>query len=204
MLRFNCLKNNRFLRGLYFLYKSYFGYHRKNFGYIADDVTLVPPLVMSNPKNVYLYGNNGLQHATILSTHAKFIMKNNSGAAVGLLVVTGNHAMKLGRFYRSISENEKPLGLDKDVIVESDVWIGANVTLLSGVVVGRGCTVAAGSVVTKSMPPYCVVAGIPAKPIKRKWTIEEILYHESVLYSEEERFTQEELEDIYSKYDLKN
>jgi hypothetical protein len=54
------------------------------------------------------------------------------------------------------------------------------------------------------MPPYCVVAGIPAKPIKRKWTIEEILYHESVLYSEEERFTQEELEDIYSKYDLKN
>ena len=196
------LKQNRFLRGLYMFYKTYFICSRKKFGFIADDVNLIPPIFISNPENVYLYGDNGLNNASILTTHAKFIMKPHSGAAEGLKVTTGNHAMILGRFYRTIKEHEKPKGCDKDVVVESDVWIGRNVTLLSGVTIGRGCTVAACACVTKSMPPYCVVAGIPAKPIKRKWTIEEILFHESKLYPEEERFSREQLEEIYSKYNL--
>ena len=110
--------------------------------------------------------------------------------------------MILGRFYRTIKEDEKPAGLDKDVVVESDVWIGCNVTLLAGVTIGRGCTVAAGAVVTKSMPPYCVVAGVPAKPIKFKWTINEILEHERVLYKQEDRFSESELKEIFERYNL--
>ncbi len=194
------LKRNRYIKGLYMLYKTYFICSRKKFGYIADDVTLIPPIFISNPSNVYLYGDNGLNNASLLTTNAKFIMKPHSGAAEGLRVSTGNHAMILGRFYRTITEAEKPKGLDKDVIVESDVWIGRNVTLLSGVIIGRGCTVAASAVVTKSMPPYCTIAGIPAKPIKRKWTIDEILQHEAALYPEEERFTREQLIEIYKPY----
>ena len=196
----SALKNNRFIRGLYFLYRNYFGYSRKSFGYIADDVTLTPPLVITNPKNVFLYGDNGLSNASIYTTNAKFIMKKHSGAAEGLRVTTGNHAMVLGRFYRTITEAEKPKGLDKDVIVESDVWIGRNVTLLSGVTIGRGCTVAAGAVVAKSTPPYAVIGGVPAKFIKFKWTIDEILEHEAALYPEEERFSREELEKIFEQY----
>lgn len=196
------LKRNRFVKGLYTLYKNYFICSRKKFGYIADDVILIPPIYISNPINVYLYGDNGLNNASLLTNNAKFIMKPHSGAAEGLKVSTGNHAMILGRFYRTITEAEKPEGLDKDVIVESDVWIGRNVTLLSGVTIGRGCTIGAGAVVTKSMPPYCVIVGIPAKPIKTKWTIDEILQHEAALYPEEERYTREQLEEIYSKYNL--
>jgi len=124
----------------------------------------------------------------------------NSYTARGLNVSTGNHAMVIGRFSRSITEADKPRGLDKIVVVEEDVWIGMNVTLLSGVTIGRGCTVAAGAVVSKSMPPYCVVGGVPAKPIKFIWTIDEILQHESMLYPEEERYTREELDEIFSKY----
>ena len=129
-------------------------------------------------------------------------MKPHSGAAEGLRVTTGNHAMILGRFYRTITEAEKPKGLDKDVIVESDVWIGRNVTILAGVTIGRGCTIGACSLVNKSTPPYCIVVGVPAKPIKLKWTIDEILEHEKALYAEEERYTREQLEEIYSKYKL--
>lgn len=197
------IKNNRFVRGIYTLYRNYFGYHRKRFGYIADDVTIIPPCYFSNPKNVYLYGNNKLEDARILTTNAKFVMKKKSQAAFGLKVSTGNHAMKLGHYWVSITEADKPKGLDKDVVVEEDVWIGMNVTLLSGVIIGRGCTVAAGAVVSKSMPPYCVVGGVPAKPIKFKWTIDEILQHESILYSENERYTREELEKIFAEYNLK-
>lgn len=193
------IKNNRFIRGIYFIYRYYFGYSKRKFGYCADNVNLTPPLFFSNPKNVYLMGDNGLNSASIYTTNAKFIMKPHSGAAEGLKVSTGNHAMMLGRFYRSITEDEKPEGLDKDVVVESDVWIGRNVILLSGVTIGRGCTVAAGAVVTKSMPPYTVVAGVPAQPIKLKWTIEQVIQHERMLYSESERLTREALEAIVTK-----
>lgn len=198
------IKRHRLIRGLYFLYRDYFGdMKRSRFGYIADDVTLMPPLRISNPKNVFLYGDNGLRNADIMTTNAKFIMKPHSGAAEGLRVTTGNHAMIKGRFYRTITESEKPKGLDKDVIVESDVWIGRNVTILAGVTIGRGCTIGACSLVNKNTPPYCIVAGIPAKPIRFKWTIDEIMEHELILYPEQERYTREQLEQIFSETKLK-
>lgn len=197
---FNKLKQNRWVRGIFFLYKNYFGYKRKQFGYIAKDVQLTPPMVFSNPQNVFLYGDNGLCNASIYTTNAKFIMKPHSGAAEGLRVTTGNHAMIVGRFYRTITEDEKPEGLDKDVIVESDVWIGRCVTLLSGVHLGRGSIIAAGAVVSKDVPPYAVAGGVPAKVIKFKWSIDQILEHESILYPKEERFTREQLEEIFSNY----
>ena len=84
--------------------------------------------------------------------------------------------------------------------VEQDCWIGSNVTLLSGVTIGRGTTVAAGAVVTKSMPPYCVCGGVPAKFIKFYWTIDQIMEHEAKLYPVEDRYTCEQLEEIFTKY----
>ena len=197
------MKNSWFKRlktGLRTWYNTYVvSLDRSRFGFIADDVTLVPPLTFSKPKNVFLMGDNGLKDAKIYTNNARFIMKPHSGSAEGLRVSTGNHAMVLGHFYRTLKEKDKPKGLDKDVIVESDVWIGRNVTILAGVTIGRGCTIGAGAVVTKDMPPYTVCVGVPAKPIKFKWTIEEILYHEKMLYSQEERFSKEELESIFTE-----
>lgn len=103
-------------------------------------------------------------------------------------------------FITDITEEIKPKGYDHDVVIEEDCWIGCNVTLLSGVTIGRGSTVAAGAVVSKSMPPYCICGGIPAKFIKFYWTIDQILEHEANLYSEEERYTRAQLEDIFAKY----
>ncbi|ABS22917.1 2,3,4,5-tetrahydropyridine-2,6-dicarboxylate N-acetyltransferase [Bacillus cytotoxicus] len=55
----------------------------------------------------------------------------------------------------------------KPVIVEDDVVIGANVVVLEGVTVGKGAVVAAGAIVTEDVPPYTVVAGTPARVIKK-------------------------------------
>lgn len=65
-----------------------------------------------------------------------------------------------------------------DILVEDDVWIGHGSTILSGVHIGQGAVVAAGSVVTKDVPPYAIVGGVPAKVIKYRFgseMIEELL-----------------------------
>ena len=53
------------------------------------------------------------------------------------------------------------------VTIEDDVWIGANAVILPGVTIGEHCVVAAGSVVTKDVPPHSLVAGVPAKVMKQ-------------------------------------
>lgn len=193
-------KNNTIINGLHGLFKDYFSARRCKFGSCTDDCNIIPPLYVDSPHNLFLLGNNGLNHATIINRNAKFVMMQNSGAAYGLTVVTGNHVMKIGRNYRSITEDEKPKGYDKDVIVEEDVWIGCNVTLLSGVIIGRGSTVAAGAVVTKSFPPYSLIGGCPARHIKFKWTIDEILEHERILYPEHKRISRKRLEEIFNTH----
>ena len=53
-------------------------------------------------------------------------------------------------------------------MIEDDVWIGANAIILKGVTLGKGCVVAAGSVVTKSVPANALVGGNPARIIKQE------------------------------------
>lgn len=55
----------------------------------------------------------------------------------------------------------------KPVVIEDDIWIGANAVVLPGVTIGHHSVVAAGAVVTKDVPPHSLVAGVPAKIIKQ-------------------------------------
>lgn len=130
--------------------------------------------------------------------NSKFIMKRGCLTAEGLVVVTSNHRQHIGQFLQGNNEDNEY----KDIIVEEDVWIGINVTLLAGAHIGRGAIIGACSVVTKEIPPYAVAVGNPAKVIKFKWSIDDILKHERMLYPENERFTREELEGHRKLYKL--
>lgn len=59
-----------------------------------------------------------------------------------------------------------------DIIIDDDVWIGYRSIILSGVHIGQGAVIAAGAVVTKDVPPYTIVGGVPAKVIKYRFTSE--------------------------------
>lgn len=57
-----------------------------------------------------------------------------------------------------------------NIVLDDDVWVGCNCTILSGVHIGQGAIVAAGSVVSNDVPPYAIVGGIPAKVIKYRFS----------------------------------
>lgn len=192
------LKNNRFIRGIYFIYSNFFGLKRNTFGYFGKNITITPPFNFGNMKNIFIHNNVGIgPYAFISATNAKFIIKGNCAIAERLTVHTGNHAYVVGKFVTDINDANKPKGCDKDVVVEKDVWIGCNVTLLSGVTIGRGSIIAAGAVVSNNVAPYSIVGGIPAKFIKFRWSRDEILEHERSLYPAEERYSKEQLEEIF-------
>ena len=110
-------------------------------------------------------------------------------------IITGDHRINVvGKFI--MDSNEKLPENDAPVVIEDDVWCGANVTILKGVTIGRGSVVAAGAVVTKSCPPYSIIGGVPAKVLKRRFSKEEIIEHERNLYPEDEKLSIEELEKL--------
>ncbi len=55
---------------------------------------------------------------------------------------------------------------DRDVIIEDNVWVGRRTVILKGVTLGNGCILGFGSVVSRSIPPHCIAAGMPAKVVK--------------------------------------
>jgi acetyltransferase-like isoleucine patch superfamily enzyme len=61
-------------------------------------------------------------------------------------------------------------GFIEPAVIENDVWIGANACIKQGVKIGTGAVVGAGAVVTKDIPPYAIVAGVPAKIIRYRFT----------------------------------
>jgi acetyltransferase-like isoleucine patch superfamily enzyme len=73
--------------------------------------------------------------------------------------------------------------INERAIIGDDVWIGYGAIILTGVNIGRGSIVAAGSVVTSDVPPYSIIAGIPARVLKKRFTNEEISSHEKAVDS---------------------
>lgn len=122
---------------------------------ILGDFTVV------NPKNVTIGRDCGINHGVfILGSHSVEIGDRVVLSARVMLIDAG---LCVGEF----AVSDFPSHVGGPVRIEDGAWIGAGAIVLSGVTVGKCAVVGAGSVVTKNVPPYTIVAGNPARAIGR-------------------------------------
>lgn len=170
-------------------------FYKKRMKYCGKNVYLRGPSSDIKGLNNLSIGDNTSipKGSTFYCTEAELIIGRNVIFGPKPTIITGDHRTDvIGKFI--IDSKEKLPENDKAVVIEDDVWAGANVTILKGVTIGRGSIIAAGAVVTKSCPPYSIIGGVPARVLKFRFSIDQIIEHEKILYPTKMRLSMEELE----------
>lgn len=131
--------------------------------------------------------------AQFVSTLATIYIHDYVVMGPNVTIYTGDHRTDvLGKHIIEITDADKKESarvLDKNVTIESGVWIGTRAIILKGVTIGRGSIIGAGSVVTRDVPAYSVYTGVHNVKIRPRFTEEEITEHEKRL---KERHTEPE------------
>lgn len=112
-------------------------------------------------KKIEIGSSVRIGHNVEIIANSKVIIGDDCLIAQCVLITTVEHGL---------IKNNIPMRLQKelykDVIIETDVWIGAKAIILPGVRIGKGAVIGAGAVVTRSVESYSIVGGVPAKLIK--------------------------------------
>lgn len=156
--------------------------YRYRFAHIGANFSF-DPLGVYSYQNITVGDNVNLGYRPILiASQSHIVIGNYVMLGPQVTIRGGNHRIDLqGRYMCLVCDDEKRNEDDPGVVIEDDVWIGTRAIILAGVTIGRGAVVAAGSVVTKSVPPYAIVGGNPARVLRMRWSEEEIMKHEQLL-----------------------
>lgn len=114
--------------------------------------------IRASGKKVYIGPGSVINRACLLYTTGGLIIDEQVSIGDGVWLITGSHAMNDPQF----PDFYKP------IVIEHHAWIGMRATILGGVTIGEGAVVMAGAVVTRNVPPYAVVGGVPAKIIRQR------------------------------------
>lgn len=128
---------------------------------IGDRTIIENHVILNNGIGDIEIGNN-----TMITSRGMILGPTLIGNNVVLGI--GSQVLGLTHNYEDIEIPIKEQGVSgTKVIIEDDVWIGGNCVIIQGIKIGKHSLVAAGSVVTKDVEPYTIVAGNPARPIKK-------------------------------------
>ncbi len=175
------------------------GYRRKDFAHIGRH-TKVNPDACLVPRNMWLDDYVMIQNlVNFISFRGKVVVKKYSVISSGCTIVPSTHLAAPGvPFYFQAKDHCGDE--DHTITVNEDCWVGANSILLPKCSLGRGCVVAAGSVVTREFPPYAVIAGAPARIIGVKFSRADVEKHEAMIYPPSERMSAQELDKLFSTF----
>lgn len=174
---------------------------RSDFASVGKNMNVGFPVYITSPKTVHLEDNAVLRAGLSIQNNQKehVYIKKYTVISRNVTIVTNNHRSTVG-IPQCLLGASHINDTSRDITIGEDVWVGTNATILSGGDLGRGCIVGACSLVTKPVPPYALVAGIPAKIIGVKFSIDQIMEHEKNLYPASDRMSREELEELFAKY----
>ncbi len=174
----------------------YTGYCSAKFKHVGDNVVIEPYMLDLKGERFISIGNDSyLSKGVSLTAWESFLddnyspeirIGNNCGIGAGAhisaingiyigdnvltgqdILITDNAHGSTDRALLDISPNLRPLHSKGKVVIGDNVWIGEKASIMPGVTVGEGSIIAANSVVTRDVPPYCVVGGCPAKIIRQ-------------------------------------
>jgi len=114
----------------------------------------------SRPRHLRIGERCFVNRRCYLDLHDKITIEADVVIGHGTTIVTSVHAV-------GPATRRAGVVTGRPVVIQTGSWLGANVTVLAGVTVGAGSIVAAGSMVTKDVAPNTVVAGVPARPVRR-------------------------------------
>jgi acetyltransferase-like isoleucine patch superfamily enzyme len=130
---------------------------------VGKRVVYYPGLWISPPKDLEIGDKVDLALNVLITCSGGVSIGDRTLIGYGTKILSSNHIIpdRNTMIFDAGHQNKK-------VTIANDVWIGANCIILPGVNIGEGAVVAAGSVVTKNVEPFSIVAGIPAKFIKQR------------------------------------
>ena len=114
--------------------------------------------------------------ANFSAFESKIVIGNKIMFGPNVTIMGGDHnTTQVGKYMYDV-RNKLPEN-DLPVIIENDVWVGTGAIILKGVTIGTGSIVAAGALVTKDVPPFSIVGGVPAKVLKLRFNNQELIEH---------------------------
>lgn len=122
---------------------------------IGRNTVLYGRTEIRNPKGVVVGASSSIGHDCILDGRGGLVIGNSVNLSNGVWIWTMQHDVQSPSF----------AGVVKGVGIGDFVWLGGRVIVLPGVTIGRGAVAASGAVVTRDVPPYTIVAGVPARKI---------------------------------------
>lgn len=175
--------------------------NNEKLGHIGKNTILAKPTNINNPQGVYIEDQVKVRYgfSVINSKTEKVIIKKYTVLAPMCTIITNSHRSTVGipQFLLGESHvNDK----SSDVVINEDVWVGAQCTIMAGVNIGRGAVVGARALVTSDVPPYALVVGMPAKIVGVKFSKAGIMEHERILYTAEKRMTEKEIDSLFETY----
>ncbi len=128
---------------------------------VGSSCVIESPFNCDYGSNITLGNNVYMNFGCVILDCAKVIIGNDVYFGPNVQVYTAGHPLD-----PAVRKNWGP-EFAKPITIKDDVWIGGNAIIVPGVTIGNGSVIGAGSVVTKDVPPFTVVAGNPAKVIRR-------------------------------------
>lgn len=133
---------------------------KRIFRHCGLGVNIRPRVYFGSGNNISIGDHSMIGQDSIIGSRADVLIGNDVMMGPEVLIYTTNHGMEPGLPMRLQPLQPAP------VHIGNDVWIGARCIILPGVTIGDGAVLAAGAVITKDVPAYAIVGGVPAKILK--------------------------------------